>query len=100
MSYFIQTREGDRLEYTNAGRLPSPPAPEVPRRTTETSAVPRMAEVFNASQLTFPRFDVADRGVEGVLKADQIRKSFHDAHCDAFRWYWPDVQRGRYRSDL
>jgi hypothetical protein len=47
-----------------------------------------------------PPASMLPTGVEGVLTADQIRKSFHDTHCDAFRWYWPDIQRGRYRSNL
>jgi hypothetical protein len=48
MSYFVQTQEGDRLNVANAGRLPKPPSPEVPRRTKDLGCAPT-AEVFNAS---------------------------------------------------
>ena len=48
--------------YADAGRLPSPPAPEVPRRTKDLGCAPT-AEVFNASQLIFPPLRMLPTGV-------------------------------------
>ena len=72
MSYFIQTQEGDRLNVANAAA----PRPEVPRRIKDLWLCPPPPRSSMQAINVPPRFNVADRGVEGVLTADQIREVF------------------------